>query len=469
MTDSLRVIAAGGRISMRLATLKVNRNQRQPNLAKPCLGLPFNRRIGEVRHNISGVSVLARLLWLLFTVTVFSLPAHAQTGKRLELIIGNSEYQNTGDWPSLGGNPTRDAKAVAAILSNPPLSFQVTSLYDADNAAMTAALETFEAALATDTEIAFFYYAGHGAQSSFVTPAGKDIDAVLVATNGLAGTTANLQSTSIRLQTVMGYMRNADAKIIILDACRNSVGRGDRGLAPVGNVGNGYLIQYATGANKTAGNGAIGQFGLYTEVLLKHLGRNDLSVGDIFTTVLGEVALRNADQIPYIQSTLGTIIRWNPNSNPIIISTLPVTPPIQAAAIPKILSFDVSPRFIRHNQRVEVEWEIGGVDDCELEMPGSGTPKPISGPSGSMKVAVSRDGAFTLKCSGGGHTVTKREEVSIRGGKVGTERTDSPPQTIGNFCCDPNSGIRVCQLVQPLPQGAGCWCNSVPGSGFSCQ
>ncbi len=47
--------------------------------------------------------------------------------------------------------------------------------------------------------------------------------------------------------------------------------------------------------------------------------------------------------------------------------------------------------------------------------------------------------------------------------------TDGCVPAVGGYCCDPNTGVKVCRLLPPLPIRALCGCYGVPGSGIACR
>ena len=81
--------------------------------------------------------------------------AHAETEKRVALVIGNGDYRHA---PKLA-NPVGDAHAVADSLRR--LGFEVIEGYNLDAAAMRSSVANFSQAL-TDSRAALVYYAGHG-------------------------------------------------------------------------------------------------------------------------------------------------------------------------------------------------------------------------------------------------------------------------------------------------------------------
>ena len=105
------------------------------------------RRVGT-RTAVAAAGLLAGL-W----VTVVS-PVALAAG-RVALVVGNSAYTAIGALP----NPGNDASDMATALGR--LGFEVTSVRDADRAAMNEALRLF-ARESARADVAVVFYAGHG-------------------------------------------------------------------------------------------------------------------------------------------------------------------------------------------------------------------------------------------------------------------------------------------------------------------
>ncbi|MBN8477260.1 caspase family protein [Sulfuritalea sp.] len=215
---------------------------------------------------------------------------------RLALIIGNSAYR---DSPLV--NPANDAKAVGSLFTQ--AGFSVDSHLNATRVDMLAAIERFGAAAKrSDTRLVVFYYAGHGAQldwRNYLLP----VDAVVQKQD-------DLKQRCVDLGLLLGQLNAAKDKtfVIILDACRNNpFGAAYRpeqkGLsqfdAPVGS-----LLAYATSPGNVASDGE-GQNGLYTEHLVRELGRRGTRVEDALKRVRLNVRLAsNGAQIPWETTSL---------------------------------------------------------------------------------------------------------------------------------------------------------------------
>jgi signal transduction histidine kinase len=215
---------------------------------------------------------------------------------RLALIIGNSSYREA---PLV--NPASDARAVGALFTQ--AGFSVDSRLDATRGDMMAAIERFGAAVKrSETKLVVFYYAGHGAQldwRNYLLP----VDAVVQKQD-------DLKQRCIDLGLLLGQFSAAKDKtfVVILDACRNnpfgSAYRPEqKGLsqfdAPVGS-----LLAYATAPGNVASDGN-GQNGLYTENLVRELGRRDTRIEDALKRVRLNVRLAShGEQIPWETTSL---------------------------------------------------------------------------------------------------------------------------------------------------------------------
>ncbi len=223
---------------------------------------------------------------------------------RLALIIGNSSYR---DAPLI--NPANDAKAVGGLFAQ--AGFTVDSRLDATRADMIAAIERFGAAVKrSETKLVVFYYAGHGAQldwRNYLLP----VDAVVQKQD-------DLKQRCVDLGLLLGQFSATKDKtfVVILDACRNnpfgSAYRPEqKGLsqfdAPVGS-----LLAYATSPGNVASDGE-GQNGLYTQHLVRELGKHGTRIEDALKRVRLNVRLAShGEQIPWETTSLeGDIFIFN--------------------------------------------------------------------------------------------------------------------------------------------------------------
>ena len=228
---------------------------------------------------------------------------------RMALVVGDSSYVSL---PKLA-NPVRDASAVADLLRK--IGFTVKLVKDATEADLRREVRKF-ANDSARADIAFVYYAGHGAQvggENYVLPI--DIS--------IPQTESDIQLTGLKVDDLVNSIR-AKTKVVFLDACRDNPalfrnlvkGRGSypKGLAPAAasnirqeNGGGGVFIAYATDSGSVALDGE-GEHSPFTQALLRNLTK-PISIDDMFSLVTREVRLitKNA-QHPYKYASLENIV-----------------------------------------------------------------------------------------------------------------------------------------------------------------
>jgi uncharacterized caspase-like protein len=202
----------------------------------------------------------------------------ANPTQRVALVIGNSAYK---EGPL--ANPVNDARAIAKALQES--GFDVTTLENADKAAMGTALRSFGAKL-RGGGTGLFYYAGHGMQikgSNYLIPVGANIE-----------NEDEVAYSAVDAQAVLDKMEAAGnvANIMILDACRNnpfarSTRGGPQGLAQM-DAPVGTLVAYATSPGRVASDGA-GANGLYTQHLLAAIRQPGIKAEEVFKQVRSNV------------------------------------------------------------------------------------------------------------------------------------------------------------------------------------
>jgi uncharacterized caspase-like protein len=141
-------------------------------------------------------------------VAAVSLATAARADKRVALVIGNSAYANTVPLT----NPGNDVADIAAALRR--LDFQVIEGRDLDKRSMERTVRQFAVEL-PGTDVALFYYAGHGMQIG-----GQNY---LVPTDAKLTGEGDLDFESVPLSLVMKQMeREAKTSLVLLDACRDN-------------------------------------------------------------------------------------------------------------------------------------------------------------------------------------------------------------------------------------------------------
>ncbi len=213
---------------------------------------------------------------------------------RIALVIGNSNYSS-----SPLRNPVNDARKISQILSG--LGFSVIERCDASQKDMKKAIDEFGRSIRKGG-VGLFYYAGHGMQiggDNYLIPVGTKIEME-----------DDVEYESVRVGRVLAKMNSADTRvnIVILDACRdNPFSRSFRtvqkGLAYM-HAPSGTFIAYSTAPGSVASDGQ-GQYGMYTEQLIKKLQGQELKIEEVFKRVRFQVKQNTGGkQIPWESSSL---------------------------------------------------------------------------------------------------------------------------------------------------------------------
>lgn len=201
--------------------------------------------------------------------------SYAYPGKRIALVIGNSNYLHGGKL----FNPLNDAKSMKDVLEK--LGFNVLEYEDCDQETMKRAIDNFGEKI-KHCDVGLFYYSGHGVQvngNNYLIP----VDARLAQET-------DVEFDCVRADRVLSNMETAAVKtnILILDACRDNPferswhkGVHGRGLAFM-DTPSGSIIAYATYPGKTASDGIQGSNGVYTAELLSNLETPNITIEEIF-------------------------------------------------------------------------------------------------------------------------------------------------------------------------------------------
>jgi uncharacterized caspase-like protein len=236
---------------------------------------------------------IVSLLWAFLALMVAS-AVHAQSERRVALVIGNGAYE-----AAPLRNPVNDANDLASVLEQ--LDFEVIHLTNATRSQMNEAVRRFGREI-RQGGVGLFYFAGHGIQMdgrNFLIPIGADIEEEF-----------EIETESVEASRVLRAMVAADngLNIVILDACRNnplerSFRSSVRGLtrmpAPTGSV-----VAYATAPNSVAADGD-GRNGTYTKHLLEQMQIPDQKLEDVFKQVRIQVERETAGaQVPWEESSL---------------------------------------------------------------------------------------------------------------------------------------------------------------------
>jgi uncharacterized caspase-like protein len=266
----------------------------------------------------------------LFLTAALALAGDA--GKRVALVIGNSDYSAV---PRLL-NPQNDARDIAATLRR--IGFDVTEGANLDFRGMRLAIRDFAEA-AQEADVVLVYYAGHGIEI--------DNTNYLIPVNAELKRDRDVEFEAIRLDAVLNAIEGSDAlKIVLVDACRNnpftvqmtrkgatrSIGRGLARIEP-----SGVLVGYAAKGGTYALDGE-GRNSPYAAALLQHLDEPGLELGKLFRKVRDTVfELTGGQQEPFIYGSL-------PGRDIFLVE--PVAEPEQVAAVASVAPAISSTRII---------------------------------------------------------------------------------------------------------------------------
>jgi hypothetical protein len=214
--------------------------------------------------------------------------------KTLALIIGNNEYYEGAKLK----NAINDAVSINQVFER--LGFDIISKYDCKAADYSVLLSKFEERI-INYDASIFYFAGHGFE--------------LAGENYLAATDCQIPPPdkyyasrySISLNELLDiYKKNAGkVNIVIIDACRRAFDRsGNIVLAPMF-APKGTLVAFSTSPNDGASDVGFEGHSIYTGALLKYIGRQQLSVEELFKKVRKTVfALSEGKQTTWEHTSL---------------------------------------------------------------------------------------------------------------------------------------------------------------------
>jgi hypothetical protein len=227
-------------------------------------------------------------------------PLPSASGKRVALIIGNSNYKA---FPL--DNPVNDAKDVAAALRGS--GFETQEVLNATKLQMLEATRAFERKV-VNSDVALIYYAGHGTEvkgKNYMIPVGANIEREYE----LSEQAYDAAQWLDMLEGAKGT-NTKRVNIVILDACRNnSLTRGWRssnaGLARM-DVPVGTFLAYSTAPGKVAsdGNGRE-RNSPFAKHLVNAIKQPNMPIEQVFKRVRSAVIDETkGDQTPWDSSSL---------------------------------------------------------------------------------------------------------------------------------------------------------------------
>ncbi|MCH5221813.1 MAG: caspase family protein [Muribaculaceae bacterium] len=242
-----------------------------------------------------------------FKISLAESPAKAQfPDKRLALVIGNSNYFNL----SYLRNAQKDATDVASALLS--LGFDVLQIYECTYNDMKSALNKFSS-MASDYDVALFYFAGHGLQEdgkNYLIP----INAALEYRSELAQL-LNCDDIVDRMDAA-----GTPSRLIFLDACRNAKKSWSRdvseGLARMEGTP-GSVIVFSTQSGKVALDGE-GDNSPFAASLIQNIVKPNLTFSDAMNSIVRDTyTLTDQRQYPLLVGTLFDDFRFNPGEKEI--------------------------------------------------------------------------------------------------------------------------------------------------------
>ncbi len=246
--------------------------------------------MGQPAHWQAVIPLLSKFLCCMVLLT--GQPAWAES--RLALVIGNGDYEDILSLP----NAAEDGRAMATALKR--VGFEVFEGIDLDRREMGRLIQRFTRKL-KGTDVALFYYAGHGLQF-----AGENYLVPTDATTLEDDVALLLENVPVKL-VLDRLNRGANTKLVFLDACRDnpltrSLARGmglsgstvGPGLARI-EQGDEAFIAFATKPGAVALDGS-GEHSPFTGALLAHLEEPGLELRDLMAKVRRQVEESTGNQ-----------------------------------------------------------------------------------------------------------------------------------------------------------------------------
>lgn len=221
-------------------------------------------------------------------------PFSAQSGDRVALVIGMSDYQTVVKLD----NTLNDARDISDTLEG--IGFKVTTAFESSAAELRTLVDEFTFRAET-ADLALIYYAGHGVEvqgENFLIPVDADVKS-----------NQDVQRQGISLKQLLASVEHArKMRIVILDSCRDNPfgdaldvaaleqtaaavettrSMGSAGLAPP-SPERGTLVAFAAkdGARALDGSGDNSPF---AQALMDNLVKPDLEISLMFRQVRDQV------------------------------------------------------------------------------------------------------------------------------------------------------------------------------------
>lgn len=344
-------------------------------------------------------------------------PAAAE--KRVALVIGNSGYQHTAALR----NPSNDATDIAVRLRQ--LGFEVIDGIDLPKRDMELRIREFAGKLEA-SDVGLFFYAGHGLAvdgRNYLVP----IDAKLKSET-------DLDFEAVELSLVLKQLeRNSRVSIVFLDACRDNplaanLAQGTRSLTVARGLARveravGMIIAFATGPETVALDGDD-RNSPFTEALLRHIGKEGMSINDLMIEVRKDVYKKTGGkQVPWENSSLTGQFYFKPAEPKTAAAQESVETSAQIAALRKEierLQTDQGAQLKSQQEQLEalkqkLETETGKADE-QADAPAAGAANRVIAvePSDSSSTPKSTEtGAKTESATGTDTSDAKPEETKL--------------------------------------------------------
>lgn len=236
--------------------------------------------------------------------------AHAETARRVALVIGNAIYADAGTL----ANPVNDATDMATKLRS--IGFEVVEGHNLGKRDLERKIGEFSDALA-GASVGMFFYAGHGVQvdgRNYILPVDARLDQ-----------SVKLRLEAVPIDEVLDIMESqTETSLVFLDACRNnpfsrSVVAGKRaatalqGLAQF-DSSRGSFIAFSTAPDAVALDGT-GRNSPFAAALVNHIATPGQSINDLMIAVRRDViAATNNSQRPWEQGSLLSRFEFVPSA-----------------------------------------------------------------------------------------------------------------------------------------------------------
>jgi hypothetical protein len=194
--------------------------------------------------------------------------------KTFAVVIGINKYLGEARLK----NAVNDATAMADVFRR--LSYEVLSETNCNTEKLDQMIDEYKDRV-NGFEASIFYFAGHGFQFKGENYLASTDCNVAFPTDG------DCKRTCIRLTELLDIYKENSGKIhlVIIDACRRSFDRGSSTTFTSIQAPKGTLIAFSTSANEGAKDHGPEGHSIYTSTLLKYIGRERLSVEELFKKV----------------------------------------------------------------------------------------------------------------------------------------------------------------------------------------